>query len=73
MDKLAKSFARHLGRSPDQAGSEDVRAYQLHLVRKGAPGRRSTKPVSGLRFVFGITLGHADLPVRIPYARRTAT
>ena len=29
--------------------------------------------VSGLRFFFGITLGRADLPVRIPYARKAKT
>ena len=31
-----KSFALHIGCSPDQATIDDVRAFQLHLVyRKG--------------------------------------
>ena len=34
-----KSFAVHIGRSPDQATSEDVRAFQLHLVRRKIASR----------------------------------
>ena len=29
-----RSFAAHIGRSPDQATIEEVRAFQLHLVRR---------------------------------------
>ena len=65
-----KSFALHIGRSPDRAGSEDVRAYQLHLVRRKIAWATLNQAVSGLRFFFGITLGRTDLPVRIPYARK---
>ena len=65
-----KSCALHIGRSPDQAGSEDVRAFQLHLVRRKIAWATLNQAVSGLRFFFGITLGRTDLPVRIPYARK---
>ena len=65
-----KSFALHIGRSPDQATMEDVRAYQLHLVRRNMAWATLNQAVSGLRFFFGITLGRTDLPVRIPYARK---
>ena len=65
-----KSFTKHFGPSPDQATIEDVRAYQLHLVRKGVAWASLNQAVSGLRFFFGITLGRADLPSRIPYARK---
>ena len=34
-----KLFARHFGRSPDQAASEDIRAYQLHLVHRKVASR----------------------------------
>jgi integrase/recombinase XerD len=68
-----KSFAQHIGRSPDQATSEDVRAFQLHLVRRKIAWATLNQAVSGLRFFFGITLGRADLPVRIPYARKAKT
>ena len=29
-------FARHFGRSPDQLGPEEIRAYQLHLLQRAA-------------------------------------
>lgn len=65
-----KSFALHIGHSPDQATIEEVRAFQLHLVRRKIAWATLNQAVSGLRFFFGITLGRADLPVRIPYARK---
>jgi integrase/recombinase XerD len=68
-----KSFALYIGRSPDQATSEDVRAFQLHLVRRKIAWATLNQAVSGLRFFFGITIGRTDLPIRIPYARKAKT
>ena len=68
-----KSFARHIGRSPDQATIEDIRAFQLHLVRRNIAWATLNQAVSGLRFFFGVTLRRTDLPVRIPYARKAKT
>ena len=65
-----RSFALHIGRSPDLATAEDVRAFQLHLVRRKIAWATLNQAVSSLRFFFGITLGRTDLPVRIPYARK---
>jgi integrase/recombinase XerD len=65
-----RSFAQHIGRSPDRATSEDVSAFQLHLVRRKIAWAMLNQAVSGLRFFFGITLGRTDLPARIPYARK---
>lgn len=37
-------FAKHFGRSPTQLGREEIRQYQVHLVRrKKSPGLASTK------------------------------
>ena len=36
-------FSRYFGHSPDRLGLEDVRAYQVHLISNGAPGRRSIR------------------------------
>ena len=68
-----KSFALYIGRSPDQATIEDVRAFQLHLVRRKIAWATLNQAMSGPRFFFGITLGRTDLPVRIPYARKAKT
>jgi integrase/recombinase XerD len=50
-------FARHFGRSPLQLGPEEIRSYQIYLVkeRKAAVGTR-TVAVSALRFLYSVTL-----------------
>lgn len=35
--RIVSAFAEFLGRSPETATSEDVRAYQIHLSQKGLP------------------------------------
>jgi integrase/recombinase XerD len=54
-------FSRYFSRSPDRLGLEDVRAFQVH------PALNQT--VCALRFFYGVTLGHGEIPERIPYAR----
>jgi integrase/recombinase XerD len=50
-------YARHFGCSPDSLGIEQIREYQLHLVkdRKLAPSSISIA-VSALRFLYKVTL-----------------
>ena len=50
-------FARHFGKSPEQLGPEQIRAYQIYLAqeRNAAVGTR-TVAVSALRFLYGVTL-----------------
>lgn len=55
-----KSFSVFLGRSPDQAGEEDLRRYQLHMRSSGASATNMNAAVSALRFLFGVTLGRSD-------------
>ena len=62
-------FSRYFRRSPDQLGLEDVRGYQVQLVARGISWPALNQIVCALRFFYGITLGQADLPERIPYAR----
>lgn len=62
-------FSRYFGRSPDRLGLEDVRAFQVHLVAKGTSWPALNQTVCALRFFYGVTLGHAEIPERIPYAR----
>jgi site-specific recombinase XerD len=62
-------FGRHFGRSPDRLDLEDVRAFQVHLVATGISWPALNQTVCALRFFYGITLGHGEIPERIPYAR----
>jgi site-specific recombinase XerD len=66
-------FSRHFGRSPDRLGLEDVRAFQVHLVSTGISWPALNQTVCALRFFYGVTLGHAEIPERIPYARQPRT
>src|ERR1022692_3239512 len=56
-----KDFAAFLGRSPDTAKSEEVRAFRLHLMSSGAGTPKINVTVSALRFFFKVTLDRPDL------------
>ena len=62
-------FSRYFSRSPDHLGLEDVRAFQVHLVATGISWPALNQTVCALRFFYGVTLGHGEIPERIPYAR----
>jgi integrase/recombinase XerD len=62
-------FSRYFGRSPDRLVLEDVRAFQVHLVSTGISWPALNQTVCALRFFYGVTLGHGEIPERIPYAR----
>jgi site-specific recombinase XerD len=48
---------------------EDVRAYQVHLASMAVSWGSLNQAVCALRFFYGVTLGQATIPERIPYAR----
>jgi integrase/recombinase XerD len=62
-------FSRYFDRSPHRLGLEDVREYQVHLVANGISWPALNQTVCALRFFYGVTLGHNEIPERIPYAR----
>ena len=62
-------FSRYFGRSPDKLTLEDVHAFQVHLVSTGISWPGLNQIVCALRFFYGVTLGEAAVPERIPYAR----
>ena len=62
-------FSRHFGCSPDRLDLEKVRAFQVHLVATGISWPALNQTVCALRFFYGVTLGHHEIPERIPYAR----
>jgi site-specific recombinase XerD len=62
-------FSRYFGHSPDRLGPEDVRAFQVYLVSQGISWPAFNQTVCALRFFYGVTLGQAEMPERIAYAR----
>ena len=69
--RAVRQFAGFLGRSPDTAGVEDLRRYQLHLVDNGISPISLNAAITGLKFFFEVTLDHGELmykmrPVRVP-------
>ncbi len=62
-------FSRYFGCSPDRLDLEDVRAFQVHLVANGISWAALNQTVCALRFFYGVTLGHGEIPERISYAR----
>ena len=64
-------LTRFLGASPDTAGEEDLRRFQLHLVDHGATPQTLNVTISGLKFFFDITLNRPAVmakmqPVKYP-------
>ena len=49
-------FTRFFGQSPDLASSEDLRAFQLHLVKEGVSATTINATITGLNFFFGVSL-----------------
>jgi len=62
-------FSRFFGRSPDRLGPDDVRTFQVHLISRGISWASLNQKVAALRFFYGVTLGQAEVPERIAYAR----
>jgi integrase len=54
--RSVKRLAKFLGRSPDTASAEDLRAFQKHLVELGASSSTINATIRGLRFLFETTL-----------------
>ena len=70
--RAVSRFAKYLGRSPDTATAEDLRLYQLHLVDSGTSPITLNATITGLKFLFDVTLGHGDVlakmqSVRVPH------
>jgi len=58
--RAVRDFTAFFGRSPDRAGAEDLRRYQLHMRSQEASASGMNAAVSALRFFFGVTLGRGD-------------
>jgi len=64
-----KRFAAFLKRSPDTATAEDIRLFQLHLAKTGLSICNRNRIMTGLRFLFRVTLRRLDLAGEIYHIR----
>jgi hypothetical protein len=59
--RAIKDFSAFLGRSPDTATPEDLRAYQLHMTDTGVTPSTFNVRIVALRFFFGMTCGREEM------------
>src|SRR5207248_5213437 len=60
-----RRFAAFLGRSPDTATADDVRRFRLHLIESGASICNRNRIMTGVRFLFRVTLRRHDLAAEV--------
>jgi integrase/recombinase XerD len=64
-----KRFAAFLKRSPDTAMPDDVRRFQLHLAETGMSICNRNRIMTGVKFLFRVTLRRPDLVAEIYHLR----
>ena len=64
-----KRFAAFLKRSPETATLEDLRQFQLHLAETGMSICNRNRIMTGVRFLFRVTLRKLDLAAEIYHIR----
>jgi integrase/recombinase XerD len=65
-----KMFAAFLGRSPDTATPDDLRAWQLHMVKSGTSASTFNVRIISLRFFFGVTCGREEMKRYMQFHRQ---
>jgi site-specific recombinase XerD len=63
-------FTRFFGQSPDLASPDDLRAFQLHLVEQGVSCTTINATLTGLGFLFEVTLERPDALKRTSRVRQ---
>jgi site-specific recombinase XerD len=64
-----KQFTSFLKRSPETATREDIRLFQLHLADTGMSICNRNRIMTGVRFLFRVTLRRLDLAAEIYHLR----
>ena len=67
--RSCRRFAAFLKRSPDTATTEDIRLFQLHLAETAVSICNRNRIMTGLRFLFRVTLRRLDLAAEIYHIR----
>lgn len=64
-----KRFACWLERCPGTATADEVKAFQLHLIESGASINNRNRIMTGVKFLFRVTLRRHDLAAEIYHLR----
>ena len=64
-----KRFAAFVKQSPDTATLEDIRRFQLHLAETGVSICNRNRIMTGLRFLFRVTLRRLNLAAEVYHIR----
>src|SRR6202035_4301466 len=67
--RSCKRFAAFLKQSPDTATCEDIRGFQLHLAGTGMSICNRNRIMTGLRFLFRVTLRRLGLAEEVYHIR----
>jgi integrase/recombinase XerD len=67
--RACKRFAAWLGRSPDTAEPDDVKGFQQHLITSGTSICTRNQTMTGVKFLFRVTLRRHDLVEEIFHLR----
>ena len=65
--RSCKKLAAFLSRSPDTATAEDIRLFQLHLAEQGVSICTRNRTMTGVAFLFRVTLRHPEIADQIEY------
>jgi site-specific recombinase XerD len=72
LDSCAR-FAAFLGRGPETATADDVRRFQLFLVESGVNIAYRNRIMTGVKFLFRVTLRRHDLAAEIYHLKEPQT
>ena len=67
--RAMRDFTQFLGRSPDTATPEDLRAFQLYMKEKGVGAPTFNNRLSVLSFFFSVTCARAEMKRHMRYQR----
>ena len=65
--RSCKKLAAFLRRSPDTATAEDIRLFQLHLAEQGVSICSRNRTMTGVAFLFRVTLRRPEIADQIEY------
>ncbi|MCP5080743.1 MAG: tyrosine-type recombinase/integrase, partial [Alphaproteobacteria bacterium] len=63
--RACKRFAAWLGRTPEAATPDDVKGFQQHLIESGVSICTRNQTMTGVKFLFRVTLRRHDLVAEI--------